>query len=87
MRQIAKATTAQAAGVEYATAGALGKIAGYGLTGIGFVLGVGMEGYTTHKFCEETLDKFVEYYKKNANKIKNSYQEAAEYFFNNNSNF
>ena len=39
-----------------------------------------MGGYATHKFCEETLDKFVEYFKKNADKIKNSYQEAAEYF-------
>ena len=75
-----KAASTEAAAVEAATAGTLGKIAGYGLFGVGIVLGVGMGGYFTHKFCEETLDKFVEYFKKNADKIKNSYQEAAEYF-------
>jgi len=75
-----KAATSQAAAVEATAAGTLGKIAGYGLFGISCVIGVGMGGYTTHKFCEETLDKFVEYFKKNADKIKNSYQEAVEYF-------
>ena len=75
-----KAVSTEAAAVEADTAGTLGKIAGYGLLGVGIVIGVGMGGYITHKFCEETLDKFVEYFKKNADKIKNSYQEAAEYF-------
>ena len=50
--------------------------------GLGVVLGVGCGVYFTHKFCEENLDKFVEYYKKNSNKIKNSYEEAANYFLN-----
>lgn len=36
--------------------------------------------YATHEFCKEIIDKFVEYFKKNANKINNSYKEAAEYF-------
>ena len=75
-----KAISTQAAGVQIAAAGTLGKIAGVGLCGVGIVLGVGFGGYTTYRFCEETLDKFVEYFKKNCDKIKNSYQEAAEYF-------
>ena len=75
-----KAVSTEAAGVEYAAAGTLGKIVGYGVLGAGIVIGVGMGGYVTYKFCEETLDKFVEYFKKNSDKIKNSYQEAAEYF-------
>ena len=75
-----KAVSTQAAGVQAAAAGTLGKFAGAGLFGVGIVIGVGIGGYTTYKFCEETLDKFVEFYKKNSDKIKNSYQEAAEYF-------
>jgi hypothetical protein len=75
-----KAVSTEAAAVEAATAGTLGKFASYGLFGVGIVIGVGVGGYTTYKFCEETLDKFVEYFKKNSDKIKNSYQEAAEYF-------
>jgi hypothetical protein len=75
-----KAASTEAAAVEAATAGTLGKFASYGLFGVGIVIGVGVGGYTTYKFCEETLDKFVEYFKKNSDKIKNSYQEAAEYF-------
>ena len=75
-----KAVSTQAAGVQAAAAGTLGKFAGVGLFGVGIVIGVGIGAYTTYKFCEETLDKFVEFYKKNSDKIKNSYQEAAEYF-------
>jgi hypothetical protein len=44
------------------------------------LFGVGLGGYFTHKYCEELLDKFVEYYKKNAEKIGLSYQKAEEYF-------
>ena len=75
-----KAVSTEAAAAEAATAGTLGKFASYGLFGVGIVVGVGIGVYTTYKFCEETLDKFVEYFKKNSDKIKNSYQEAAEYF-------
>ena len=53
-----------------------------GLLGLAAGLGAGIFGYSTHKFCEKTLDKFVEYYKMNSNKIKNSYKEAADYFLN-----
>ena len=63
-----------------ATAGTLGKVFGIGLPVVGIVVGVGCGAYFTHKFCEETLDKYVEYYKKNSGKIQNSYVEAAEYF-------
>jgi len=57
-------------------------ILSYMFMGFGVVIGVGCGAYFTHKFCEENLDKFVEYYKKNSNKIKNSYEEAAIYFLN-----
>ena len=77
--------TSNAASVEIAanqaaSAASFGKFAGYGLLGLGVVLGVGCGAYSIHKFCEENLDKFVEYYKKNSNKIKNSLEEAANYF-------
>jgi hypothetical protein len=36
-------------------------------------------GYFTHRHCEEIIDKFIEYYKNNTNKISNSYQAASEY--------
>ena len=75
-----KAVSTEAAAGEAATAGTLGRFVSYGLFGVGIVVGVGIGVYTTYKFCEETLDKFVEYFKKNSDKIKNSYQEAAEYF-------
>ena len=61
-------------------AGTLGKVFGVGLTVVGAAVGVGLGAYFTHKFCEELLDKYVEYYKKNCGKIQNSYIEAAEYF-------
>ena len=56
------------------------KFASVGLFGVGIVLGVGCGAYFTCKFCEELLDKFVNYYKQNSDKIKNSYEAAAEYF-------
>ena len=59
------------------------KFASVGLFGIGIVLGVGCGTYFTYKFCEELLDKFVDYYKQNSDKIKNSYETAAEYFVRN----
>ena len=33
-----------------------------------------------YRFFDKLLDKFVDYYKNNSNKIKNSYEEAAKYF-------
>ena len=77
-----KAASANASAAESALAGTIGKYASYGFFGVGAILGVGCGAYSTHKFCEETLDKFVEYFKKNSDKIKNSYKEAAEYFLN-----
>ena len=52
------------------------RYASVGFLGFGIVLGVGLGGYFTHKFCEELLDKFVDYYKKNADKLANSYKNA-----------
>ena len=63
-----------------ASAASFGRYAGYGLFVLGIVLGVGCGAYSNHKFFEENLDKFVEYYKKNSNKIKNSLEEATNYF-------
>ena len=82
----AKATAAaQKAASAAETAAAAGsstlcKFAGYGFLGFGIILGVGLGGYFTHTFCEELLDKFVDYYKNNADKIINSYEIAADYF-------
>ena len=78
-----KAASTEAAAAESALKGLFGKYAGIGLLGLGIIVGVSMGAYSTHKFCEEILDKFVEYYKKNSHKIKNSYEEAANYFLNN----
>ena len=50
--------------------------------GISALIGVGLGGFFTHLHCEEMIDKFVEYYKKNVKKISNSYQFAAEYLLN-----
>ena len=56
------------------------RIAGAGLAVAGALIGVSLGGYFTNKYCEDLLDKFVDYYKKNAEKIENSYKKAAEYF-------
>ena len=77
---IAAANSATTAANSAAVAGTLGKVFGIGLSVVGVAIGVGCGAYFTHKFCEELLDKYVEYYKKNAEKIKNSYIDAAEYF-------
>ena len=75
-----KATSSEAAALESSAIGGLGKFVGAGFIILGIVVGVGCGAYFTHKFCEETLDKFVEYYKINSGKIKNSYKDAANYF-------
>ena len=80
---VSKAASAEAAAAESTTIGLVGKYAGVGLLGLGIIVGVSCGAYFTHKFCEEYLDKFVEYYKNNSHKIKNSYEEAANYFLNN----
>ena len=77
-----QAQAAEVAANSASAAGTLGKYASCGLFGVGVILGVGCGAYTTYKFCEDILDKFVEYFKNNSDKIKNSYKEAAEYFLN-----
>ena len=44
------------------------------------IIGVAIGGYTTHRFCEQLIDKFVNYYKENGSKIKISYEKAISYF-------
>ena len=53
--------------------------------GLGTIIGIGLGAYCTHNFCENLLDKFADYYRKNAGKITNSYEKALSYFndFNN----
>ena len=60
--------------------GTFWKVAGSSLGLIGVVSGVALGGYFTHKFCEELLDKFEEYFRNNAGKIRNAYEDAAKYF-------
>ena len=48
--------------------------------GIGTVFSVGIGAYCTHSYCENLLNKFAEFYRKNADKITNSYEEAISYF-------
>ena len=76
--QTAKAATQVA--TEASASTMLCRIGGTAFLVFGIVLGVGLGGYFTHKFCEELIDKFVEYYKSNADKLSNSYKEAAQYF-------
>ncbi len=59
-------------------------LGGIGGLAFGCFLGIVLGGYFTHKFCEELLDQFVDYYKNNADKVVNSYKNAAEYFLENN---
>ena len=56
------------------------KVIGVGVCFVGGIIGVVFGGYFTHLYCEELLDKFEDYYKKNINKISNSYNEAKNYF-------
>ena len=55
------------------------KVLGTGLVVLGAVVGVALGGYFTSSYCEELIDKFEDYYIKNAQKIGNSYKQAAQY--------
>ena len=55
------------------------KVVGAGLVVVGAVVGVALGGYFTSKYCEELIDKFEDYYIKNAQYIGNSYKQAAQY--------
>lgn len=66
-------------GISTATSVAVG---GTVLKVVGAIAGVSVGGYFTHKYCEDLLDKFVEFYKANAKKISNSYLDAEKYFSN-----
>ena len=61
-----KAASAKVDAAESAVEGTIGKCVSNGLIGVGAILGVGCGAYSTHKFCEEILDKFVEYFKHNS---------------------
>ena len=57
------------------------KVVETGLFVVGAAVGVALRGgyFITHKYCEELIDKFEDYYIKNAEKIGNSYKQAAEF--------
>ena len=55
------------------------KAVGTGLFVVGAVVGVALGGYFTSKYCEDLINKFEDYYIKNAQSIGNSYKQAAEY--------
>ena len=82
---ILKATATAAETSSTATSAVVGigstglKVVGTGLVVVGAVVGVALGGYFTSKYCEELIDKFEEYYIKNAEKINNSYKQAAQY--------
>ena len=58
------------------------KVVGTGLFVVGAVVGVALGGYFTHKYCEDLINQFEEYYVNNAKKIGNSYKQAALYLLN-----
>ena len=58
------------------------RVVGTGLFVVGAAVGVALGGYFTHKYCEELIDKFEDYYINNAQKIGNSYKKAAAYLLN-----
>ena len=58
------------------------RVVGTGLFVVGAAVGVALGGYFTHKYCEELINKFEDYYINNAQKIGNSYKKAADYLFN-----
>ena len=55
------------------------RAVGTGLVVVGAIVGVALGGYFTTKHCNELIDKFEKYYIDNAEKIGNSYKQAAEY--------
>lgn len=55
------------------------KVVGAGLFVVREALGITLLGYFTHKYCKELIDKFEYYYKKNGEKIRNSYKQAVEF--------
>ena len=48
--------------------------------GIGTFIGIGVGAYCTDSFCKELINKFADFYRNNAEKISNSYEEAVSYF-------
>ena len=58
------------------------KVVGTGLFVVGAAVGVALGGYFTHKYCEDLINKFEDYYKKNAQKIGDAYRQAAEFLLN-----
>ena len=56
------------------------KYSGAALTFAGFIIGFLSGTYFTHQFCEELIEKFVDFYKKNIGKIRSSYHLAERYF-------
>ena len=56
------------------------KVAGAGFFVVGVVAGAALGAYFTSKYCDDLIETFTEYYKKNKNYIVLSYKEALKYF-------
>ena len=56
------------------------KVVGIGVGVVACAIGVGFNGYYTNKFCNKILDEFEYFYKNNGEKLKNSYEDAVNYF-------
>ena len=80
---VQKAASSSQSAAAASSSNILCRLASIGLLGFEIILDVGLGAYLTHKFCEELLDKFVDYYKNNADKLSNSYKKAADYFLMN----
>ena len=65
-----------------AVTGTILKCVGTGLVIVGAVVGTVTGGVLMNSYCNDLLDKFVNYYKENYDKIKNSYEEIVDYFGN-----
>ena len=76
---ITEAASSASSGIASAVGTTL-QIVGAGCFIVGALVGIALGGYFTYSYCEQLLDKFVNYYKENAEKIGNSYNKAADYF-------
>ena len=55
------------------------RVFSIGFIAVGCIVGAGIGGYFTSKYCEEMIDKFADYYKKNGKIINNLYSNAIKY--------
>ena len=79
---IEKSKNCSSAGAAFNSSAQAFKYRFWTLSVVGVLVGIGFSYYDLNTFSEELLDQFVDYYKNNSDKIKDSYEEAANYFLN-----